>query len=78
VDLPDDLITLERAAETERARMAGLVGEERDAQRKAWRDAAGKVQVAITEHATATGLNRYEVGQAVKRAARGTEQDPAE
>jgi hypothetical protein len=78
VDLPDDLITLERSAEDARARMAGLTGDERDAQRAAWRDAAAKVTAAITAHAEATGLNRYEVGQALKAAARGTEQDPAE
>ncbi|WP_392967232.1 hypothetical protein [Streptomyces sp. LN245] len=78
MDLPDDLINLERAAEEARARMAGLTSDERDAQRTAWRDAAAKVQAAITAHAEAAGLNRYEVGQAVKRAARGTEQDPAE
>lgn len=58
--------------------MAGLDGAERDAQRTAWRDAAAAVQAAVTKHAEDSGLNRYEVGQAVKRAARGTEQDPAE
>lgn len=58
--------------------MAGLTGDERDAQRTAWRDAAAAVQAAITKHAEEAGLNRYELGQAVKRAARGTEQDPAE
>jgi hypothetical protein len=78
VDLPDDLINLERDAERQRAAMAGLTGDEADVQRQAWRDAAAAVQAAVTAHAEATGLNRYEVGQAVKRAARGTEQDPAE
>jgi hypothetical protein len=78
VDLPDDLINLERAAERQRAAMAGLTGDEADAQRQAWRDAAAAVQAAITEYATAKPANRYEVGQAVKRAARGAEQDPAE
>jgi hypothetical protein len=78
VDLPDDLITLERDAETARARMAGLTGEERDVQRQAWRDAAAAVQAAITAHAEATGANRYEVGQAVKRAVRHETEDPAE
>lgn len=78
VDLPDDLINLERAAEQARARMAGLTGDEADVQRQAWREAAAKVQAAVTKHAEATGANRYEVGQALKAAARGTEQDPAE
>ncbi|WP_406365236.1 hypothetical protein [Streptomyces sp. NBC_00645] len=78
MDLPDDLINLERDAEEQRARMAGLTGDEADVQRQAWREAAAKAQAAITAHAEAAGLNRYEVGQAVKRAARGTEQDPTE
>jgi uncharacterized protein YukE len=75
VDIPDDLITLERAAETERARLAGLAGDAYDAQWRAWRAAAETVQAAITAHADATKANRYEVEQAVKRAAR--HEDPA-
>jgi hypothetical protein len=78
VDLPDDLITLERDAEQQRARMAGLTGDEADVQRQAWREAAAAAQAAVTKHAENSGLNRYEVGQALKAAARGTEQDPTE
>jgi hypothetical protein len=78
VDLPDDLINLERDAERQRAAMAGLTGDEADAQRAVWREEAAAVQAAITAHATATGLNRYEVEMAVKKIARSAEQDPAE
>ncbi|WP_318202940.1 hypothetical protein [Streptomyces sp. SCL15-4] len=51
MDLPDDLIALERAAEEQRAKMAGLDGEEYEGQRRAWRTAAEAVQAAITVHA---------------------------
>lgn len=78
VDLPDDLIALERAAEEQRAKLAGLDGEEYEAQRRAWREAAAAAQAAITDHATAAGLSRYDVEMAVKRAVRHAEEDPAE
>ncbi|MFC7906444.1 hypothetical protein [Streptomyces nigra] len=78
MDIPDDLIALERAAEEQRARLAGLDGEEYEAQRRAWRQAATAVQAAITDHATASGEPRYKVEMAVKRAARHGDEDPAE
>ncbi|WP_326779694.1 hypothetical protein OG481_02030 [Streptomyces longwoodensis] len=77
MNIPDDLIALERAAEEQRARLAGLNGEEYDAQRRAWREASAAAQAAITDHATAAGLSRYDVEMAVKRAVRHAEQDPA-
>ncbi|MET9896150.1 hypothetical protein ABZZ47_39365 [Streptomyces sp. NPDC006465] len=78
MDIPDELINLERIAEQERARVAGLAGEEYDAQWKACREASAAVQAAITAHAAESGASRYDVEQAVKRAARRIEQDPAE
>lgn len=78
MDIPDELINLEQAAEQARARMAGLAGDEYEAQWQAWLAASVKVQAAITEYADAAPANRYDVEQAVKRAARGAEQDPAE
>jgi hypothetical protein len=79
VDIPDELITLERTAEEARARLAGLTGAEYDAQWRAWREASAVVQAAITAHAKATaGANRYDVEQAVKRTVRHVEEDPAE
>ncbi|WP_262058549.1 hypothetical protein [Streptomyces sp. STR69] len=71
------LIPLERAAETERAKLAGLIGDEYEAQWQAWRTASETVQAAITEHAAESGENRYEVEKAVKTAARHSEEDPA-
>ncbi|MEV8032252.1 hypothetical protein [Streptomyces sp. NPDC086182] len=78
MDLPDDLINLERDAEDARARMAGLAGAERDAQRVAWREASAAVQAAITAHAKATGENRMTVEMAVKKVVRHETEDPAE
>ncbi|MFJ9821330.1 hypothetical protein ACIRU3_39950 [Streptomyces sp. NPDC101151] len=77
-DIPEFLIELERAAETERARLAGLAAEEYDEQWRRWRTASETVQAAITAHAEETGGSRYELEQAVKRAVRHTEEDPAE
>ncbi|MGW1533902.1 hypothetical protein [Streptomyces aureus] len=76
MDVPDDLIALERDAEDQRARLAGLAGAEWEAQRLRWREAAAAVQAAITAHAEATGVNRYELEQAVKRRVR--HEGPAE
>lgn len=73
---PDDLITLERAAETERARLAGLTGDAYEEQWRVWRTASQAVQAAITAHAEAAGVNRYEVEAAVKAAARHGDEDP--
>ncbi|MFB0620838.1 hypothetical protein [Streptomyces sp. AGS-58] len=75
-DVPDELIELERSAEGERVKLAGLAGEEYAAQWRRWREASGTVQAAVTAHAEAAGANRYEVEQAVKKAARHTPQDP--
>ncbi|MGW3668943.1 hypothetical protein [Streptomyces sp. NPDC005141] len=58
--------------------VAGLADEEYDAQWKACREASAAVQAAITAHATESGASRYDVEQAVKRAARRIEQDPTE
>jgi hypothetical protein len=78
VNIPDDLIALERAAEEQRAKLAGLEGEEYDAQRRAWREASAAAQAAITDHAAAAGLSRYEVEMVVKKAVRHATEDPAE
>lgn len=77
-DIPDELIKLERSAEEERARCAGLAGPEYEEQWRRWRRASEKVQAAITEHAVTAGENRYEVEQAVKKAVRHPEEDPAQ
>ncbi|WP_181796384.1 hypothetical protein [Streptomyces sp. WELS2] len=76
-DIPDELIRLERTAEQERARLAGLTGEAYDAQRRRFRVASDAVHEAITARAEATGTDPHEVGQAVRRAVRQTQEDPA-
>ncbi|MEV4438536.1 hypothetical protein AB0K09_05855 [Streptomyces sp. NPDC049577] len=73
LNIPNELFGLERAAEEERAKLVGLDGEEREAQWRAWRDSAVVVQAAITEHAAAAGISRYEVEKVVKQAVRHPE-----
>ncbi|MFJ4523590.1 hypothetical protein ACIP4Y_21975 [Streptomyces sp. NPDC088810] len=77
-DIPDELVKLERSAEAERAQLAGLSGEEYDAQWLAWRRAAEAFQAAVTEHSAHEGMSRYELEQAVKKAVRSAEEDPAQ
>lgn len=76
----DRLITLERSSETERAKLAGLAGEEYDAQWERWRGAAEAFQAAVTEYAGREDVkqSRYEVEQAAKKAVRHASEDPAE
>ncbi|KOV60536.1 hypothetical protein ADK64_30705 [Streptomyces sp. MMG1121] len=71
------MIKLERSAEEERAKLAGLTGDEYDAQLRRWRQASDAVQAAITAHAAATEASRYDVEQAVKKAVRHAQEDPA-
>ncbi|AKZ53663.1 hypothetical protein SAM23877_0614 [Streptomyces ambofaciens ATCC 23877] len=78
MDIPHDLIVLERAAEEQRARLAGLEGEEFDAQHRAWREAVQAAQAAFADHATVSGQTTEGVERAVKRAVRQSEEDPAE
>ncbi|GHH09983.1 hypothetical protein [Streptomyces rubradiris] len=76
-DIPDELIRLERTAEVERARLAGLTGEAYDEQRRRFCAASDAVHEAITARAEATGTDPHEVEQAVRRALRQTQEDPA-
>ncbi|MEV6115171.1 hypothetical protein AB0L59_22290 [Streptomyces sp. NPDC052109] len=75
--VPDELVRLERIAEEERAKLAGLTGDEYDAQLRRWRTASEAVQAALTEHAAATGADPHEIEQAVKRAVQHSQEDPA-
>ncbi|MFI1760749.1 hypothetical protein ACH41H_01545 [Streptomyces sp. NPDC020800] len=77
-DVPENLVELERVAEQERARLAGLTGEEYEAQRRRWRTASEAVRAAIDSHAAETGIGRCELEQSVKQAVRYTEEDPAQ
>ncbi|GAB1333420.1 hypothetical protein ACE1SV_00100 [Streptomyces sp. E-15] len=69
-EVPDELIRLERSAEEEHGRLAGLTGDDYDAQLRRWREAFQPVQEAITAHAAATQASRYELEQTVKKAVR--------
>ncbi|MFD4631226.1 hypothetical protein ACFVYR_18500 [Streptomyces sp. NPDC058284] len=77
-DITDDLIKLERSAEKERARPAGLDGEEYAAQWRRWGDAAERFQAAVTAHAEATGQPRHLIEMAAKRAVRHADKDPVD
>ncbi|MET7287085.1 hypothetical protein [Streptomyces sp. NPDC005573] len=76
-DIPDNLIALERSAEIERAKLAGLTGAEYDAQKQRWCAAYETVQVAITARAAATGESRDILERAVKAAVMRAQEDPA-
>lgn len=68
IELPDDLIQLQRTAVAAQAE-ATSAGYSPEAWRP-WLDAAQAVQAAVTAHAEATGASRYEVEMAVKKAGR--------
>ncbi|MEH0428822.1 hypothetical protein QBB34_21305 [Streptomyces stelliscabiei] len=75
-DIPDELIKLERSAEEEREKLAGLDGEERAEQWRRWREAAEAFLAAVTEHAAREGasMSRYDLEMAAKRAVRHPEE----
>ncbi|WP_223778798.1 hypothetical protein [Streptomyces sp. 135] len=77
-EISDDLIKLERSAEEERARLAGLDCEEYKAQWHRWADAVEQFQAAVTAHAATTGQPRHEVEMAAKKAVRHADEDPVE
>lgn len=70
VEIPDRLIDLQKTADAEQAKLAGLIGAERDAQWKRWFDAAVEIQAAVTAHAQETGTPRGQIEAAVKKAVR--------
>ncbi|MFJ4418308.1 hypothetical protein [Streptomyces sp. NPDC088925] len=70
MDLPDDLLRLQRAADEAHAPLPDLEGEEWVAQRAVWFAAAVEVQAAVTVWAREQGANRYEVEVALRRATR--------
>ncbi|MEV0982685.1 hypothetical protein [Streptomyces sp. NPDC049915] len=69
--LPGSLIVLQRAANLERAKWEQLDSpDERTKQRRIWLEAATAVQNAVTRYAGAQNLNRFDVEQQVRRAAK--------
>jgi hypothetical protein len=68
IELSDELIQLQRAANAARERAtAGTYSSEAW---QPWLDAVEKVQAAFVGHAAATGQDRYQVEMATKLAAR--------
>ncbi|MCX4786446.1 hypothetical protein OG369_09710 [Streptomyces sp. NBC_01221] len=66
IDIPEDLIMLERSAvEEQRKALAEPYTEEAWAP---WREAAAAFQAAVTAHAEAAGVSRFELEMAVKKA----------
>ncbi|MFJ9679047.1 hypothetical protein ACIRP2_13420 [Streptomyces sp. NPDC101194] len=66
IDIPEELIRLQRsAAEEQRKALAEPYTEEGWA---VWREAAARFQAAVTEHAEAAGVSRFELEMAVKKA----------
>ncbi|MFF4041190.1 hypothetical protein [Streptomyces sp. NPDC001816] len=76
-DISKNLTNLEQSAQVKRAKPAVLTGDEYDEQWRTWHQASELVQAAIIKHADESGEGRYEVEQAVKRAARHAQEDPA-
>ncbi|MFI8360738.1 hypothetical protein ACIGD1_11320 [Streptomyces sp. NPDC085612] len=70
IELTDELIQLRRAADEARAR--ATAGPYSAAAWRPWMEAAEAVQVAVTEHAAATGQNRFEVEKALVTAAKAS------
>ncbi|MER8086725.1 hypothetical protein ACFVZR_29040 [Streptomyces sp. NPDC058316] len=66
IDVPEELITLEgSSAEEQRKALAEPYTKEAW---EPWREAAAKFQAAVTAHAEATGVSRFELEMAVKKA----------
>lgn len=66
IDIPEDLIVLERSAvEEQHKAVAQPYTEEAWAP---WLEAVARFQAAVTAHAEAAGVSRYELEMAVKRA----------
>ncbi|MFJ5552498.1 hypothetical protein [Streptomyces sp. NPDC093225] len=68
IELNDELVQLQHVADA--AREAATAGPYSAEGWRPWLDAASVLQDAITMHAADTGQNRYELGKAVKNAAK--------
>ncbi|MFF3493716.1 hypothetical protein ACFYWS_20455 [Streptomyces sp. NPDC002795] len=74
-DLPEDLIRLQREADEEGRKIAGLDDEGRAAQRTKWFDAAAIAQASVTAYAEEQGLSRYQVEKQLRQAVRHPQPD---
>ncbi|WP_406732961.1 hypothetical protein [Streptomyces sp. NBC_01794] len=77
--IPYELIRLERSAEVARAKLAGLKGEEFEAQRQVWRAVDDAFHVAVAQYAAQRDvvMSREDIEQEVRNAARRADGDPA-
>nr|WTB35174.1 hypothetical protein OG781_42075 [Streptomyces sp. NBC_00830] len=66
IDIPEDLISLERSAVAEQRK--AITEPYTEEVWAPWREAAAAFQAAVTAHAEAAGVSRYELEMAVKRA----------
>ncbi|MFF8459104.1 hypothetical protein ACF06T_31830 [Streptomyces albidoflavus] len=71
IELTPELIALQEAAD-EAGRRVSATPNDGDA-RQAWFAAAAEVQAAVTEHAEAAGLNRFELEKTLRRHVRHPE-----
>jgi hypothetical protein len=70
IELPDDLIKLQRAADDEGKKLEHLDDDERDKQREVWFEAAAKAQAAVTKFAQDNDLSRFDVEKQLRQVTR--------
>ncbi|MCQ4212585.1 hypothetical protein [Streptomyces longispororuber] len=70
IELPDDLIELQRSADDEGRKMEHLDDGEREKQREVWFEAAATAQAAVTAYAEEHDLNRFDVEKQLRQVTR--------
>ncbi|MGD6742997.1 hypothetical protein ACOKM3_14265 [Streptomyces sp. BH106] len=70
IELPDDLIKLQRAADDEGKKLEHLDDGEREKQREVWFEAAARAQAAVTAYAEGQGLSRFDVEKQLRQVTR--------
>lgn len=70
MDLPDNLIELQRAADDEGKKLEHLDDGEREKQRTIWFEKAAEAQAAVTAYAAEHNLNRFDVEKQLRQITR--------
>ncbi|MFJ9128914.1 hypothetical protein ACIRJS_32915 [Streptomyces sp. NPDC102340] len=70
IELPDDLIKLQREADDEGKKLEHLDDDEREKQREVWFEAAAKAQAAVTAYAQDNDLSRFDVEKQLRQVTR--------
>ncbi|MET9494426.1 hypothetical protein [Streptomyces sp. NPDC006552] len=78
MDLPEDLIELQRAADHEGRKVGRLDDDERTKQRDVWFEAAARTEAAVTAYAQDAGLNRFDVQKQLRQCTRRPRQEGRE